>query len=1487
MSIITDTNKRRDPANDIRVIIPNIDIAPQSIPGPSLGALPDVARPQDGGATAQELADAGVSPSITVGDTTPTLMPSSGFDATVANAEQNLRAEFNWRRNAYTNMAPAPLFDSAMATPWSLQAPILNSQLQSSAAPATDRSALSERLASITGINLVTGARSNAFTQSNTINRNRDGRQEDRLADVMRDLGFRNDNWFTRGLANVAGVGGAIINLVESVEDVTTGWAFDNTLGRAIYGTPQASSLRRELSRETNYLAPARALGEYFMTPNADPDSMFGVYGSGLPGAINMVADYVPNLLSGTGLSVWRAGRTVEHALRGEEYGYQWDAPMWNALNPMTSNEVYSFFEDPNYSPLSVRRFIPPELGADATAAERFARRTAVISLSALGFLLDGARPDIDSITDIGRWAARSSVRGGGAARPMTDIVPFRYPDPAPRQATLHPGATQNFLPGYTVIIPPAPNVIITPPPTRPEDVIITRAPGPIITPPPAPGGPLATRPNMSIAGIADNTNVLGRIEAEMSDGTLTGNYETVFVTPDGMVVQVPRHYLPSVEEMRALPPTEFAISPFAARQLPDGAPDRSRLEGTPDRPRLEPAPDQPPTRPTDDALDNTAPDAPDNTAPDAPDAPISPAAPRTADDAVNPSATIEETLQAPIEARLAPVEELPPVRQAGVAETVVTQSIRQGDVVARAEALVRSDDALLETKKKLVAANLELGAISNVPQDFRTRAERARFDELTSEVARLRREINLRPEGAVTPVRPVIDDALPIVPQTTLTPPANPAELYQWSRDLPPGQRIYYDAADYESRSNKALTELARFFGHADVPRNRTLTSAQISKLRDVHGALYSRVGPPIDRSALRRLNVEGVGRVETRVADEVLGTAQESRVVSNPTTRRLDDVNKTADDFGSPRSFTASQLSQLGDDEIARLLDNEFSQKSVYAKGKRDPQLARTRTELLDELSFRQGGSVSDGLTPDDGEIADYLKSMGEPDLNTSALDDAAYAELGERAAVDAERKAAVPVERVRVTLPDDMQPSSLEGDAAIREMIAAEQGVGEAMEPVRELAGMIEELERQLTIDGRKLNGARLPQDLNVGVYDETGSFRTRQMQVDEIADRTAREMQAVTSSKPAAPTETPGYARGEMVMRRERPIVNTPVVSVDGRKGVLTGTTIGENWEVRLPDGSTFDLPQRELFPAGTVISRPPVEAGKVWHVGTRADVPIENYSGLYDGPTHNPMGPGTYLHSDPKVAEDAARSFVGENNIANYPIAQQGRVHSVAPNIENTMDGAAKLTTIPEVWNGMRGLIKEFFADPNDVRNITAAARKKNLVQFYDYLARKLNDDVRLVDFESRVATFLHAQGIDAIHWESPNGSVLNVIKPQALTAGDTARVGGSRALEQFAASTNYDQAMSNMFGTKTAQTVADYSHYRFGMQLRDKLIGHLQDASRHINQALDRLDRADVALEELAARDAKVKARAAAAQAEENFGKYMDNNDADQAKGCL
>lgn len=1671
MTLINDHNRRRDPSNDARVVIPNIDVA-TTASSATLGQPTPTApqRPSDGGKTAGELMQEPIIPLAGVTNAAPGTGPASGFDTVVENANNQIRSEFNWRRNALTGLDPVPLYESRAANPWTSSVGIVTPRLDMNPAPPSE--SLRRNLAAITGVDLPRVAQRNAFGQTNLINSNRDGARPDRLGDMMQRLGFRRDNVLTRGIANLAGVGGAAANITDMVTDATIGPLFDQTLGRVIYGGDAQNSYDTRMARrERDFLQPARELGAMMLTPQPG-ESPFGVYGSGLPGAINMASDYVPNLVTATGLSAWRGARTITSALRGEEYSYNWDEPVWNALNPLSNDEVYSFFEDPEYSPVSVRRFMPEELGEDASTAERISRRVGVVALGTLGFLLDGGRPDIDTLSDFGRWAQRGS---GAAARNIADAVPVPV---APTRRALVGTPYPDVLPGTGPNQPRLPGGDLNPfdPGAGPELDLTPRVPVPV-------------QPSGSIGAQID--------------------YETLFISPDGVALEMPRNIVQTVDDTlsRAQSRPSVLNQPFPeapgrplvdvdAEQLADADARRVEAEGAAidelgesrlnaDRAQLEElfnstrneAGEIDPARAQDalnqvelpdeldvelrQAIDSGDMDAVNNIVQrelDQFDADLSATSGRLDEaaegagglgqqaDELAGEASLEELV-----ARADEIEAPQPLRQPGAAEAVIRQAVDTGELEVRPSGFVRADDAVQEAQKQLISTRIELDNLNRIPATFRNAAERARFTELTDRFNTLRTEIAGRTSRSMASQ---VDQAMPVVTQRTLTPPANPAKLYQWSRNLPPGQRIYLDGVEFDSRSARDLTEIAKFFGHADVARSRVLSADMIANLRQTYGSLYSNFGPPIDSDALKRLNVEGVGRVEVDAADAVTGQAQTTRVYSDDVVRTFDESIKRAEEFGNPTRFTQTQLSEMATDEIQSLLDTQFSSKAVYAQGGRNASLARTRAELMDELRFRDGEDMTPATraAAEPEEIEDYLDALGE-DIDPADLDDEAFNRLAEDAALNAERKAEVPVREVQETLPDDMKPESPRGEAAIKEMVAAEQGVGDAMQPVRELVEIIETMERQLSIDGRRLDGARLPQNLNTGVYDEASNWKTRQMSVDEIADRTVRELEVITpvgsspkSRYPSAsmgideaseitadrsvafgervsvdltlddvPTADPlGRERGislsfmidgdysetrrvggiprEMVearrwmkdlvdrhsdkvaflgspsgrnpeevfkkyemyydagfraidfetaefvdlggkLTREQygeladleqgpmrsdltqglemihipakgvdpmegkitkfgamPEAGVAAQTLDGRRGTLTGSRIGSGadakWEVRLEDGTVIEVAPTEVFPPDAAVVRPDPAASKLWYLGTRADIDMTQYNGVYDSTMHSPLGPGTYLVSDPKMAEDAARAFVPQDAVGNYPIASSGSVSTVGARVNNVMSADSPLMSMEEVWVGTRNLIKEFFDDPKDVKNVTTAARRKNLAELYDYLARKLDDDVRLFDFESRMSVFLHSQGVDAIVKDGPDGtSLMNVIKPNSLDVGDTTKLGADRAVEQMAASTNYDGGIANMFGTRSAQDIAAHSHYRFGLQMRDRFVGFLQDASERVNKALERLDRADARLEEVTAVDAQARALREAESAAEQLKKYSDETP--DNLGCL
>jgi hypothetical protein len=117
------------------------------------------------------------------------------------------------------------------------------------------------------------------------------------------------------GVAQFGAVGGIAIqtgelaiDAVNATGDAITGPIFDQTFGRAFFGSPAASRERRQSSydallerRATGYFAPARDLANQYNEGSTDTNLLageLGAYGRGIPGVMNLATDYVENIAS-------------------------------------------------------------------------------------------------------------------------------------------------------------------------------------------------------------------------------------------------------------------------------------------------------------------------------------------------------------------------------------------------------------------------------------------------------------------------------------------------------------------------------------------------------------------------------------------------------------------------------------------------------------------------------------------------------------------------------------------------------------------------------------------------------------------------------------------------------------------------------------------------------------------------------------------------------------------------------------------------------------------------------------------------------------------------------------------------------------------------------------------------------------------------------------------------------------------------------------
>lgn len=857
-------------------------------------------------------------------------------------------------------------------------------------------------------------------------------------------------------------------------------------------------------------------------------------------------------------------------------------------------------------------------------------------------------------------------------------------------------------------------------------------------------------------------------------------------------------------------------------------------------------------------------------------------------------------------------------LREPGAQEHILRRAA-DDDVLDVADNVVRrTDDVIESAQKRLISNRLEY-------EQLRKQAEpnegmlRALQDEFTA----LRRVIAGRDPKPI--VADKVDEVVPVIEQQTLRPPMDPSQLYQWTKNLPEGARIYKADAEIVTRSNGDLTALARFMGHYDGPRKRPLSADQLSSLRQQYGRMYAPNGPAIDRKALDHYGKTGMVRVETELPDEITGKPRGSRVVRQYTDKnvtRQADVNE---------GFTQSELSSMDTDEIQRLLDNEFSNKNVYRNGVRDPSLGRIRANLMDEMRYRDGVE----LTPDvsDADVEDYVDRMG---LDVDELDEDAFAEMAERAAIEAEYKQDVNVEARREAMPDEMnKATSLEGDAAIREVAAAERAVTDEMVVVRDLVHVLSELDKNIAADAERLS--RMPnvgdQPLRVG---EHGNLR--QGQVDELVRQyKAPERRLPRSDK--ARERARLREKGEFIKQYtadETPLTYNDLVGLvsreeparvrlqNGRVALFTnGTRMSRGVQMfevidELTDTSRWY--SADLITARVPDNKPATPLEDLWrerlnaqlaereakrtattgrfYLGTRADFEdLADFDGTRFNRTRQPLGAGTYFYENHKAALDEANATVPQNAVGGYPIRQRGRVFEVTlDDVETVWDASTQLVDNEEIMAGVREILKNRIEDKRLYANARSALRRKDLPGLYDYLGEKLRNGRRdwspvneqlMYQIQLDISTYLKSQGYDAVVHSTPEGRIVNVLPGgETPRVGTVTEVGDDNLLTQAVANVNSARRDANAFGTKHANHNALAATVRFGRELRNQIVGRLKEASDGVDRALNRLDEADERLRAISETDAKAAEAARKVEAQDKFDDFLKRyNDYDE--GCL
>jgi len=1280
-------------------------------------------------------------------------------------------------------------------------------------------------------------------------------------------------------ITNLAALGGGMLQLGYAVADIVdpvTGALFDQSLGRALYGSPAASAERRAEGRERvgtplrGYLQPSMDLYDEFVPPegNATPGDVlrldFGSYGRGLPGAVNWASDYVGSVIGGTGLSLWRGGRTIEHALRGENYEYDWEEPLWQGLNPFDSSQTFSLLESPEYSPLSIQRFMFQ--GEDLS----WSQRALNLGLLATGFIIDSRAPDIGDFIRLNR-VARATMGG-------TDIVLYRPPDA--------PGGPRVTSPDGLPPSPPEAQGRRALPGTRPEVPALGPGGEPL---PPLTGGAQAVP-----------------------------DYEVLFTTEEGIAVELPRDTLQTVDSfilsdpLRDIEPTFDASRTIFEVDLQDNLEQlrRDRLDQAFDRPsaeRIEPQPEATPE-----------PEAPPEPAQEPESLPLFPE--RVVEETPEGRTPEEMPSETPVRPEETPDQErrpelpeesmAPPKAPEGpvrfTAEAQVQKAIDEGSLRTTPDGgFIDAVDDIKSAQYDLINNRLLQRQIESVPEAERSPSMRRTLANLQEEFESLRERIAgrplrpMEPEAAIPTPEVSLNDTLPVVKQGTLVPPKNPAALYQWSRNLPPEQSIYTPDAELVDRTAKQLTDLARFFGHADIPRGKVLSAEQLESLRYTYGSIYNTVGPELDAAALKTLSIEGVGRVETKRPDPVRGQPQETKLVSNEVMRNPDSRTARPEDFGSPNTYSQTQLSKLSDESIETELSGRFSTSEVYRSGLPDRELADTRNDLLQEQAYRRGENVDDALEYFPDDIQKYAEMNG---VNVEDLTDAEYLDFARDATEDARIRSSLNTNDINQRLPDSVQSPLLSPEArsAIEELVIAERNVERSMIEVRHRVELLEELEASMRGPSKQLsddvlNNNLLPNNLNVGTH--AGS---RQARIDRIADRASAQKDNILKGRTLrSESQVPeGYKIrevniDEVFANQEASGLRLDMTDPNERRRVDALKRAYLNGEAVPPMRLGFFTPEdaqkfetspgysvvdgrhrlQALKEMGTktfnaLVDGQPDEAVK-WYHGTRDSVTdLSQLDSFQTGAARRPLGAGVYFYDNPRTATAAATGFTPANSVGHYAPMPQGSVFTASIENANLLDGGELLTADPELWAGVRNIIRAAFGeDKKGANNAIAATRKKNMPQFYDYIASRFKigdtggvDEVRMFELQTQMSNFFLAQGYEGVRFNSDAGNVVNIFDTRlpSVISGEGARVGSPRALDQAVESVNHARAEAAIFGTESSRQLAEQSSFRFGKELRRQLVKRLQEASERVDDAFRRLTEADDALYDVAQRDKEI-----------------------------
>jgi hypothetical protein len=810
-------------------------------------------------------------------------------------------------------------------------------------------------------------------------------------------------------------------------------------------------------------------------------------------------------------------------------------------------------------------------------------------------------------------------------------------------------------------------------------------------------------------------------------------------------------------------------------------------------------------------------------------------------------------------EATLQP--ELPPTFKQqllgpGAAENILKQAEADGTIRVEPDGLIkdldnpRNSPDIEAAQKELIRLRIEQNRLKDTPNFDLVGQPGTKLGnqvaELQSRIDSVRSTItggHTRKEFYDTLTSDELDRVIPVIPESLSNPlPNTPSSLF--SRLKTEG-RVFLPGKFVE-RSVDDLSSLAEYLGHKSP--GVKLTAEGISELRQMYGMVYSRVGEPINKKAIRQYLEGGVGRIETKavtatnpVRETVLTRRSNNLTVLDGGGITTTRTTKYSDDAGLTTIFQKPEEQELFrnrreyNEALAEFREEVPNTKviplrkdgsdnilTIDRSGDRRKYQYATTGEAAPRRSTPRGLSIVEQLDELTQQKDELLTDLGNPNLNQAELQ-SKYDELAlsKQLLEELDPQEARKVQKYMKSLPDT--PETPETERLARLVYEGEQTVADTTQRIRDINLELEALREQLdeTNDLLKSEPPIEPQPLDVGTYD-TGLVSEKVFGQNRVINELLKQ-------------DRPLAELGDFVRQRE------------------------------------------------------------YWHGSSFEDALM--YGPESVNPTRNPLGLGHYLYTDGRIAEEAARAVLPDNHIdAGLTPNENGVVQRVStPDVRNPLDA----TQIPpeEVTQAFSYAIRESF-EPNEVRKVENAwlvgTEEKPLTHYWDSLsevwAKKFTNEPIPEDkfraFEVAVSNNLLRLGYDSVY--HPNMLVL-LDNSLVDVIDELVELPTSSLTQKLLSRVNVTSLWESTTGSRTAKVHKLDAEIAVGEGLIDDLMEQLDVALRDNDVALEQLMRNEEELTAMLESDKVAKTLAAQEEAAEQVVKDTDTllKQNDEHPSCL